>query len=25
VKSEGGRFYVQVHPVAWQELLNRPQ
>jgi iron complex transport system ATP-binding protein len=23
VKSEGGRFYVQVHPAAWEELLNR--
>lgn len=24
VRREGGRHYVQVHPTAWQGLLNRP-
>jgi iron complex transport system ATP-binding protein len=23
VKSEGGRFYIQVHPAAWEQLLRR--
>jgi iron complex transport system ATP-binding protein len=24
VRNEGGRYYVQVHPTAWRDLLNRP-
>ena len=25
VRRQGGRFYVEVHPAAWDDLLGRPQ